>query len=95
MIPQAPVADASEPLPPAVSSEVLRNMPRDADNPRPIRRLGTIIDDLDAPTWQRDRDEAAMESAEAGDAAVEDQYTISEDAEDTYEIPAFLRKSAG
>jgi cell division protein FtsZ len=78
---------SSHPRPP-----VSRAIPRDRDNPRPVVRLGTIIDDGEHPTWER------KEVEELGDLNGKDDpvhdFTLSDETEDQYEIPAFLRKSA-
>jgi len=66
---------------------------------RPVVRMGTIIDDADGPTWQRPS--APPENGNGhghgnGKQAQDGAFTLSEEAEDVYEIPAFLRaKSAG
>jgi cell division protein FtsZ len=67
------------------------NIPRDRDNPRPVVRLGTIIDDLDAPRWEPT---GAKNDAETVSDDGSGDFTISDDVEDTFEIPAFLRKNA-
>lgn len=73
---------------PATSS---RPVPRDRDLNRPVVHLGTIIDDLEAPTFQRYRPERGN-----GLDKQADEFTISSDeSDDQYEIPAFLRKNAG
>jgi len=78
-------AAASLRTPPARSA-----VPRDRDTTRPVVHMGTIIDDLESPTWQRPK----MESAAAnGSAERPEEFTITEEGEDQYEIPAFLRKN--
>jgi len=62
------------------------------DPNRPVVHLGTIVDDLEAPTFQRYR--PAAERGNGLDRHA-DEFTISSDeSEDQYEIPAFLRKNA-
>lgn len=82
-----------EPAPNSMRQPVSRAIPRDRDNPRPVVRLGTIIDDGEHPTWERN------ESEDPGGLNGKDDpghdFTLSDDVEDQYEIPAFLRKSAG
>lgn len=60
------------------------------DPNRPVVRLGTIVD-APEPTWHQVKAEA-----DAGNSSEQraDEFTIAEDAEDQYDIPAFLRKSA-
>jgi cell division protein FtsZ len=82
-----------EPATTSVRPAVARPVPRDRDNPRPVVRLGTIIDDGEHPTWERQGAEEL-----GGLNGKEDpthDFTLPDDAEDQYEIPAFLRKSAG
>ena len=64
------------------------------DPARPVVHLGTIIDDLESPTWQRHKP-AADNGNGKGNGAAEAEFKISEDAEETYEIPTFLRRNAG
>jgi cell division protein FtsZ len=72
----------------------LRPIPRDRDNARPVVHMGTIVDDLESPTWQRHKPDAGHGNGNSkNDAATE--FTLSEEVEDTYEIPAFLRRNAG
>jgi len=67
-------------------------VPRERDATRPVVHMGTIIDDLESPTWQRPK----METAAAnGSAERTEEFTITEEGEDQYEIPAFLRKNVG
>jgi len=68
-----------------------RAIPRDRD-PRPVVHMGTIIDDLEAPTWQRHTAEPEKGNGKT-DATPE--FTMSADGDDAYEIPAFLRRNAG
>ncbi len=69
-----------------------RTVPRDRDAARPVVHMGTIIDDLESPTWQRPK---ALETDNGnGKHERAEDFTISEEAEDQYEIPAFLRKNA-
>jgi cell division protein FtsZ len=67
---------------------------RERDTSRPVVHMGTIIDDLESPTWQRPRLDAEPENINGKHERPED-FTIAEEPEDQYEIPAFLRKNAG
>jgi len=80
-----------EPVAP-VRPPISRAIPRDRDNPRPVVRLGTIIDDGEQPTWER---HGPDDDSVNGKEEPSHDFTLPEDAEDQYEIPAFLRKSAG
>jgi cell division protein FtsZ len=65
---------------------------RERDANRPVVHLGTIIDDLESPTFKRHQPEAERGN---GSEPQLDEFTISSDEnEDQYEIPAFLRKNA-
>ena len=71
---------------PALSS--VKGGLRTPAGPRKVVHLGTLVDDdLDTPTWQRKRQtgKTAEETAETPPAA---------EANDSYDIPAFLRKQA-
>jgi cell division protein FtsZ len=69
---------------------------------RPVVHMGTIIDDAEGPTWQRPgaadngNGNGGAKGNGNGKEGREAGYTLSEEADDVYEIPAFLRaKSAG
>ena len=53
-----------------------------------VVHLGTIVDDLDAPTWQRKRQGAQESETVTLDKAIQ----FSSDDDDKYDIPTFLRK---
>ncbi len=102
--PAAPVAErprervvAPEPrervVPPSAESRasVLERIPRDCDNPRPVVRLGTIVDNGQEPTLTR----SIEPDAPVPPRPKAEEFTFSEESDDAYEIPAFLRKSAG
>ncbi len=83
-----------EPAGNGLRTSLSRPIPRDRDNVRPVVHLGTIVDDLESPTWQRHKPDAAQGNGNGkNDAATE--FTMSDEVEDTYEIPAFLRRNAG
>jgi cell division protein FtsZ len=81
-----------EPISAPTRAPISRPIPRDRDNPRPVVRLGTIIDDGEQPTWERHAPDE-MDGLNGKDDPSHD-FTLPDDAEDQYEIPAFLRKSA-
>jgi cell division protein FtsZ len=63
--------------------------PNSAGKERKVVHLGTIVDDLDAPTWQRKKKEGnEVETVSLSKAA----YPASTEEEDKFEIPAFLRR---
>jgi cell division protein FtsZ len=76
----------------AATRPISRPIPRDRDNPRPVVRLGTIIDDGEQPTWERHA--ADDDDSLNGKDDPSHDFTLPDDADDQYEIPAFLRKSA-
>jgi len=53
-----------------------------------VVHLGTIVDDLDAPTWQRRRQGAQESETVTLDKVIQ----FSADDDDKYDIPTFLRK---
>jgi cell division protein FtsZ len=62
-------------------------------SPAPLRdrkviHLGTIIDDLDTPTWQRKK----QETGEHEDITLDKALQLSQEDEDKFDIPTFLRK---
>jgi len=82
-IPAAPISVRTTPV---------RTAPRDTT--RPVVRMGTIIDNGESPTWQRPSAEPEPQPVKQENVSVE-EFTMSEDGEEQYEIPAFLRKNAG
>src|SRR5262249_7561827 len=69
-----------------------RTIPRDRDPSRPVVHMGTIVDDMESPTWHRAKPADADEGNGKHEPA--DEFTFSEDGdEDQFEIPTFLRKS--
>ena len=99
----APRRESERPAPPTPSvaprlaadsrPSALDRIPRDCDNPRPVVRLGTIVDNGQEPTLTKTfPTETTTPTEPAGGG---EEFTLSEEAEDAYEIPAFLRKSAG
>jgi cell division protein FtsZ len=56
-----------------------------------VVHLGTIIDDLDTPTWQRKKqDSDEVETVTLNKSSF--QFSTDAEEEDKYEIPAFLRR---
>ena len=70
----------------------MRTVPRQAPpaTPRRVVRMGMIVDNGDSPTWHRPKD-ADGHDGRADQAA---GFTISDDDDGAYDIPAFLRKQA-
>jgi len=83
-----------EPLAPSMRATPTRTIARDRDPSRPVVHMGTIIDNGGTPTWER----PAAHGSDAGNGAAErsEDFILSDDdVDDQYEIPAFIRKSAG
>jgi cell division protein FtsZ len=83
---------------PGFRSTPQRPVPRDRDTSRPVVHLGTIIDDLESPTYLRHNKpeaQAANGNGNGRDTQRAEEFTIADDSEDQFEIPAFLRKNAG
>jgi len=72
-----------------------RPVARERDPARPVVHMGTIIDDLESPTWQRPKPEAENGNGRRERTERTDDFTISDESEDQFEIPAFLRKNMG
>jgi cell division protein FtsZ len=53
-----------------------------------VVHLGTIVDDLDAPTWQRKK----QDSGEHENVSLEKSLQFSQEDEDKFDIPTFLRR---
>ena len=60
---------------------------------RKVVHMGTIIDDLEQPTWQRRREINAEEVAPAKTQPERGPVFIGEEDDDQMEIPAFLRRA--
>ncbi|MGH7826018.1 MAG: cell division protein FtsZ [Candidatus Binatia bacterium] len=59
--------------------------------PKKVVHLGTIVDDLDAPTWQRKKQGTEeVETLSLNKSAL--QVGSAQDEEDKYDIPTFLRR---
>jgi cell division protein FtsZ len=62
--------------------------------PRKVVHMGTIIDDLEQPTWQRRRPEIAPDEVVASKPQPErGPIFMGEEDDDQLEIPAFLRRA--
>ncbi len=86
-----PREQVREPVTPGLRSTPSRTIARERDPNRPVVHMGTIIDDAESPTWQPPK----VEASGNGKHDRSDGFVINEEAEDQYEIPAFLRKNAG
>ena len=66
-------------------------MPNAAPKNRKIVHLGTIVDDLDTPTWQRKK-QGTEETETVTLNNSKFQFNKSQDEDDIYDIPTFLRR---
>ena len=87
--PREPVVPSFRPTP---VRQAVRE--RERDTSRPVVHMGTIIDDLESPTWQRPHHAAEPENGN-GKPEQADEFSIVEEPEDQFDIPAFLRKNTG
>jgi hypothetical protein len=53
-----------------------------------VVHLGTIVDDLDSPTWQRKKKDNGEQETIPLDKALQ----FNQDDEDKFDIPTFLRR---
>ncbi|MGH7832012.1 MAG: cell division protein FtsZ [Candidatus Binatia bacterium] len=60
-----------------------------APKERPVRHLGTIVDDLDAPTWQRKKSDGGEPETINLEKALQ---MSSQEEDDKFDIPTFLRR---
>jgi cell division protein FtsZ len=78
--------EEQKPVPANVSSIVHANV-----KSKKVVHLGTIVDDLDTPTWQRKKqgtDEVETVTLNKGDF----KFTPNQEDDDKYDIPTFLRR---
>jgi cell division protein FtsZ len=88
--PKRPLFKQKEPSGNGIRSQLARPFPSAPS--RPVVHLGTIIDDLESPTWQRAKPDPESGNGKSNGAG---EFAIADDAEEAYEIPAFLRRNAG
>jgi cell division GTPase FtsZ len=83
-----------EPVLPGQRVTPTRVAARDRTDGRPVVHMGTIVDEADGPVWHRPKVERVAEPdgerPEQGD-----RFTLTDEADEQYEIPAFLRKNVG
>jgi cell division protein FtsZ len=85
------VKEEKKPLPiPAPASNV-SNITHAVQKNKKVVHLGTIVDDLDAPTWQRKKQGTEeVETVTLNKAGF--QFGANQEDEDKYDIPTFLRR---
>ena len=85
------VKEEKKPAPPPAPSTNVSNIANASQKNRKVVHLGTIVDDLDTPTWQRKKagsDE--IETVTLGKSNFE--FSGNQDEDDKYDIPTFLRR---
>src|ERR671919_42689 len=77
-----------KPAPPPLTT--VASIPTVAPKNKKVVHLGTIVDDLDAPTWQRKK--SGSEETETVTLSKPNlEFATSQDDDDKYDIPTFLR----
>ncbi|MEK6600573.1 MAG: cell division protein FtsZ [Candidatus Binatota bacterium] len=72
-----------------VLGAVTYNANKDSSKGKKVVHLGTIVDDLDSPTWQRKKQDSGETETVTSDKT---GMQFSQDDEDKFDIPTFLRK---
>lgn len=72
-----------------VLGAVTYNANKDSGKGKKVVHLGTIVDDLDSPTWQRKKQDSGETETVTSDKT---GMQFSQDDEDKFDIPTFLRK---
>jgi len=85
------VKEEKKPLPIAAPAPNVSNIAHAVQKNKKVVHLGTIVDDLDAPTWQRKKqgtEEVETVTLNKGGF----QFGANQEDEDKYDIPTFLRR---
>ncbi|MEA2657789.1 MAG: cell division protein FtsZ [Candidatus Binatota bacterium] len=85
------VKEEKKPLPIAAPAPNVSNITHAVQKNKKVVHLGTIVDDLDAPTWQRKKqgtEEVETVTLNKGGF----QFGANQEDEDKYDIPTFLRR---
>jgi cell division protein FtsZ len=83
------VREEKKPAPQPVTN--LASIASAAPKNKKVVHLGTIVDDLDSPTWQRKKSGSEQtETVTLGKSNFE--FTTNQDDDDKYDIPTFLRR---
>jgi len=83
------VKEEKKPLPIAAPAPNVSNIANAVQKNKKVVHLGTIVDDLDAPTWQRKKqgtEEVETVTLNKGGF----QFGANQEDEDKYDIPTFL-----
>lgn len=85
------VKEEKKPAPPPTPSTNVSNIANAAQKNRKVVHLGTIVDDLDTPTWQRKK--AGSDEIETVTLSKSNfEFSGNQDEDDKYDIPTFLRR---
>jgi cell division protein FtsZ len=85
------VKEEKKPLPIAAPAPNVSNIAHAVQKNKKVVHLGTIVDDLDAPTWQRKKQGTEeVETVTLNKAGF--QFGANQEDEDKYDIPTFLRR---
>jgi cell division protein FtsZ len=83
--------EESKPAPVQVAVSNVANIPTAPQKNKKVVHLGTIVDDLDAPTWQRKK--PGSEDLETVTLNKNNfQFNANQEDDDKYDIPTFLRR---
>ena len=83
------VREEKKPAPQPVTN--LASIASAAPKNKKVIHLGTIVDDLDSPTWQRKKS-GSDETETVTLAKSNFEFTANQDDDDKYDIPTFLRR---
>ena len=85
------VKEEKKPAPPQAPSTNVSNIANATQKNRKVVHLGTIVDDLDTPTWQRKK--AGSDEIETVTLSKSNfEFSGNQDEDDKYDIPTFLRR---
>ncbi len=85
------VKEEKKPAPPPTPSTNVSSIANATQKNRKVVHLGTIVDDLDTPTWQRKK--AGSDEIETVTLSKSNfEFSGNQDEDDKYDIPTFLRR---
>ena len=85
------VKEEKKAAPPPAPSTNVSNIANATQKNRKVVQLGTIVDDLDTPTWQRKK--AGSDEIETVTLSKSNfEFSGNQDEDDKYDIPTFLRR---
>ncbi len=85
------IKEEKKPVPIPAPAPNVANIASAVQKNKKVVHLGTIVDDLDAPTWQRKKQGSEeVETVTLNKSAF--QFNSSQEDDDKYDIPTFLRR---